>query len=54
MNLAKCHVLKGSLERKLAIAIEALESNTGGDLNSGEGIYKAEIAREALDKIHGD
>jgi hypothetical protein len=29
--------------------VEALEKCTGGDLASGDGIYKAEIAREALD-----
>jgi len=28
----------------------ALEACTGGDLASGEGIYKAEVAREALAK----
>lgn len=33
---------------KLDCAVEALENCTGGDLASGEGIYKAEIAREAL------
>jgi hypothetical protein len=33
------------------IAINALEDCTGGDLVSGEGIYKAEVAREALQKI---
>lgn len=27
---------------------EALENCTGGDLASGEGIYKAEVAREAI------
>lgn len=31
--------------------IEALESCTGGDLASGEGIYKAEIARKALAEV---
>lgn len=34
----------------LKIYKEALENCTGGDLSSGEGIYKAEIAREALAK----
>jgi hypothetical protein len=29
--------------------VEALEACAGGDLASGEGIYKAEIAREALE-----
>lgn len=34
--------------------VEALEANTGGDLASGEGIYKAEIAREALAATKAD
>lgn len=35
----------------LEVALGALEACTGGDLASGEGIYKAEIAREAQQKI---
>lgn len=34
-------------------AEKALEEITGGDLASGEGIYKAECAREALSKLRG-
>lgn len=32
-------------------ALGALENCTGGDLASGEGIYKAEIANQALQRI---
>jgi len=53
---AVCIVKEQLLEAqsKLACAVEALENCTGGDLASGEGIYKAEIAREALAKIDVD
>lgn len=36
------------------ILVAALEANTGGDLASGEGIYKSEIAYEALAATKAD
>lgn len=48
---------KPAVVAELLDAIEtltaALEVCAGGDLASGEGIYKAEIAREALAKVYG-
>jgi len=43
-------VLPSALEA-LEVALDALENCAGGDLASGEGIYKAEVAREAIARI---
>lgn len=40
-----------TLIKMLRIAREALENCTAGDLSSGEGIYKAELARKALAEL---